>query len=214
MQNFGPRYCETGHTIGFLQEPVNAATSIIPLIAAAAILFYMYRHEVQTWYLHLLALFLALTGVGSFLWHGFREPWMLALDVLPGLFTLFIFAFAWAYLLKGRFLGYGAVFFLIAAQWLFSYLPLSFMLARFAAVIPVAAILISLTAYRSSRFALLAAGVLAIAILAAAFRTVDLSVCETVPFGTHFLWHTFLSLAVFAGAVFLIKLRTHPHNHQ
>ncbi len=212
MPTFGPIYCETGHAIGFLAEPVNAATSIIPLIAAAAILFYIYRHNVQVWYLHLLALLLTLTGIGSFLWHGLRTPWALSLDILPGLAALLLFGFAWALELKNRWFGYGIIAGLLGLQMLFALLipPGSgpfFLVSIFSAVVVVGFLLTFFTFQRGRVLGWFGTLVLGLALTGAVFRTVDLFVCNVIPFGTHFLWHAFLSLAVFVGALFLMRLR-------
>ena len=39
-----------------------------------------------------LLILLTITGIGSFLWHGLRLRWALALDATPGLLFLFVFA--------------------------------------------------------------------------------------------------------------------------
>jgi hypothetical protein len=46
------------------------------------------------------------------------------------------------------------------------------------------------------------------ALIALFFRTVDLSVCSWIPFGTHFLWHSFLSGAGFIGVLGMLKMQT------
>jgi len=43
-----------------------------------------------------------------------------------------------------------------------------------------------------------------VAVVAFIFRTADLSVCGLIPFGTHFLWHIFLSGAAYLAILFLV----------
>ena len=45
-----------------------------------------------------------------------------------------------------------------------------------------------------------------LAVVAVTFRTIDLEVCGTIPMGTHFLWHSFLSCAGFVGLYTLTGL--------
>ena len=58
----------------------------------------------------------------------------------------------------------------------------------------------------SKRAAAYGGAALALALVALTFRTIDLSVCSAIPFGTHFLWHSFLSAAGFLGVLRLIEL--------
>jgi hypothetical protein len=58
----------------------------------------------------------------------------------------------------------------------------------------------------SRRAALLSGLALTSAIVALTFRTMDLSVCEAFPTGTHFLWHSFLSAGGFLGVLALIEI--------
>ena len=44
------------------------------------------------------------------------------------------------------------------------------------------------------------------AIVAASLRTLDLSVCEAIPVGTHFFWHIFLGMAAYAGVRMMVLL--------
>jgi hypothetical protein len=61
--------------------------------------------------------------------------------------------------------------------------------------------------YRYSRRAAFLGGMaLVSAIVALTFRTIDLSVCAAIPFGTHFLWHSFLSFGGFLGVLALIEI--------
>jgi hypothetical protein len=55
---------------------------------------------------------------------------------------------------------------------------------------------------RSHRFLLLwAAGVFLLSLF---FRTIDMAVCEYIPFGTHFLWHLFNGVLVYLAALGLL----------
>jgi hypothetical protein len=45
------------------------------------------------------------------------------------------------------------------------------------------------------------------AAVAATFRGINFSACETIPFGTHYFWHIFLTSAAHAGVGMMVMLK-------
>ncbi len=43
--------------------------------------------------------------------------------------------------------------------------------------------------------------------IAILFRSLDLTVCESIFFGTHFMWHLLVSLAAYLAVSYTIELR-------
>lgn len=180
-------YCER---IGpeFWAEPVNAATNLAFLIAAAIL-----WPRVQGLGRWLCGILFAI-GVGSFLFHTFAQPWAGVADVLPILAFILLYIFAanrdfWGLSLWPA-LGLTALFFPYAAltvpvfQWLglggsAGYAPLALLIAFYG-------IALRARAPALSRGLLLGAGLLALSIT---FRALDLPLCQGLPLGTHFLWH-------------------------
>ncbi|MDO8623878.1 MAG: hypothetical protein Q7R54_00805 [bacterium] len=72
------------------------------------------------------------------------------------------------------------------------------------AIIILGAWLIARTYQESLRAAAFGGGAILLALIALAFRSIDLSLCSALPIGTHFLWHIFLSLAALLAIITLI----------
>jgi len=215
MHSFGPVYCETHNTllnIPYLIEPINALTNVFSLIAAIVIVYFVWEHSRRSWDLYVLAFLLAVTGIGSFFWHGFRIPEALVFDVFPALIFFFLFLFLWSAALRDRWFGYAIVLTVIVAQSLFTrfieigtgVLPF-FIFFGFITMIGFALILY--TYYLRRDLLRWGSTIVFLAALAAIFRIVDLSVCDYFPIGTHFLWQIIFGVAAYVGIVFLVKLR-------
>jgi hypothetical protein len=181
-------YCER---LGphFWAEPVNAATNLAFLVAAAV----MWPRVSGIG--RVLCGVLAVIGVGSFLFHTYAQAWAAMADVLPILVYVLVYIFAanrdfWGL----RFwpaLGVTALFFPYAALTvpLFSMIP---GLGGSAAYAPVP-LLIALYALALRRRApALARGLMigvGLLVLSLTFRTLDEALCPAWPMGTHFAWH-------------------------
>lgn len=210
----GPYYCETAlaQATSFPIEPINTWTSLIPVVTGVLALLWLRRHEIHDTAAYILASLAVLTGVGSALWHGLRTGLMLTFDVLPGLAYFLVILLMWPYRLYNRWWAYACVVALFGAvQAAFLFVPT---VSRggppatlFLVITIFAAVLLVLT-YKRARAAL-PWGIVMVgaAALAATFRSIDLYTCTTLPFGTHFLWHTFLALAAYAGVRFLVWLK-------
>lgn len=215
MPDVGPTYCETliaAFPGSFPIEPVNAFTSLIPAAFGVVAFIMLYRRKELSVATGILILFLIAVGVGSTLWHGLRTPLTLSLDVIPGLLYFVALVFFWPTYLYNRWAGYITILTLFLLIFVSStVLPSGFgrgpFIGLFFSVALVGAIICYLTYKKhGTPLLLLGAGALLSAVLAALFRTIDLSTCGIIPIGTHFLWHTFLGLAAFLGIMLIAKL--------
>ncbi|HXJ01603.1 MAG TPA: hypothetical protein VNH44_10290 [Micropepsaceae bacterium] len=214
--NFGPIYCETmsATSAAFPVEPVNTISNGVIVLFGLLSLYVTVKRSPRAIDLYILSMLLIVTGIGSGIWHGFRDRDALFFEVQSGLFFLFAFAFFWARRLwsfPGAFVFFTLFFagFLASRQYWDSAI-FGFPVQRWVALAPVvilAGIALTVQTYAMSRRAAVYGGsALALAIVALVFRTVDLSVCSAIPVGTHFLWHSFLSAAGFIGVLTLIAV--------
>jgi hypothetical protein len=212
MQNFGgPRYCET--PVGVLEaafpaELWNTYSNLAIIFFGLAGFCVVTRRSPRSWDAYILCALLVVNGVGSFLWHGTRMRWALTLDVTPGIIFLLALTFFWARRVSQTWI---AVLFLGSFYFAVQYLRgTGFGYGRWATMAPAiiffGGLLIARTMTLSREAALLGGGALASAMLALTFRTIDGSMCATIPFGTHFLWHIFLSAGAFMGIMTIITL--------
>ncbi len=183
-------YCERIDA-SFWSEPLNAITNIFFLVAAIWVL----RREGLNSTARILAIFLGMIGFASFLFHSFAQTWAGALDVLfISLFTLFyLFAASKDFLGAPRSIALvitlGYLPFSIVVDWLT--LPLTFLgSTRVYMPILILIILFSLLIYtrlpKVSRGLAIGAFILMTSMIA---RILDVPLCQTIPIGTHFLWH-------------------------
>ncbi|MBU6310504.1 ceramidase domain-containing protein [Patescibacteria group bacterium] len=210
MSSIGPIYCET--PVGaflFPAEPINFYSNAIIVLFGLVALAYAVKRRFSA-DISVLALLLALTGVGSFLWHGFRTPLSLALDVVPGLLFLFLFVYAWSRRVYGVLASLGLLVGFLGLTYALSFVSESVLPMQGPPLGVVLAVLISagyLSVLSIQRFG--SVGYVAIlsvisSLIAFGFRTLDLYTCTVIPFGTHFLWHVFLSLGAALGVLFLM----------
>ncbi len=205
-----PVYCETwlyGYG-SFPAEPLNAATSLVPVVLGALAFYFLIRRGEGGPVVYLLATLLIATGLGSTAWHATREQAALTADTAPGLLYFAVILFFWVYYLGGRFWGFSplaSIALLVHFLWPVSREALFIVLGAF--VVALALGLLGLT-YRRRRAAFKPALVtVGFAALALALRSIDLQVCETISFGTHFFWHIFLGTAAYAGIRMMVAAR-------
>lgn len=197
-------YCER-ISEDFWAEPLNAVTNGAFLIAALAGLVLLLRSGRRDAPSALLVALVFVIGIGSFLFHTMPQRWTLLADVIP----IQLFAFGYFALALRRFIGLGPVAtvigtaaFLAASVALSAGLgPLlspvmrgsagyaSFVLALFG----VAAAL-----WRRERALARIIGVAGLVFaLSLTLRSLDGTLCQSVPFGTHFLWHVLNATVLF-----------------
>ena len=213
---FGPVYCETlsATSTSFPIEPLNTISNGIIVLFGLASLYFTAKRAPRSIDLYVLGALLVITGVGSGIWHGLRDRNALFFEVQSGLFFLFALVFFWS----RRLWNYGGAFLFLSlfvagfalSRQLWDSTFFGIPLQRWVALAPVvviAGLALTLQTYIYSRRAALLSGMAVIsAIVALTFRTMDLSVCESIPMGTHFLWHSFLSAGGFLGVLALIEI--------
>lgn len=204
-----PIYCETAlHPLGaFPAEPVNTITSLVPAILGILALVFLIRSRQKNAVAYILAVLTVLTGLGSVAWHAMRTEMTLLIDWLPGAVYFLILVFFWSYRAAGL---YVSLVLLALLSVLVFLIPFPVIMANrlviIAVLVVIAAGLVAATWYRRRAAFGWAGGMVAAAIVAVTMRTLDLNVCDTIPVGTHFLWHIFLGMAAYAGVRMMVRL--------
>lgn len=185
-------YCErTGPE--YWSEPVNALTNLAFLIAAIIVWARLRGPGMAMG--RALAAVLFVIGIGSWLFHTHANRLTGLMDVLPilGFILLYVFAATRDYfgarpwvaaLVTAGFIPYAA-----ATVPVFSMVPGLGTSASYAPVpllILIYAVLLRKRLPDTARGLAIGAGIL---IVSLTFRTLDQSLCEAVPLGTHFMWH-------------------------
>jgi hypothetical protein len=185
-------YCERTDP-SYWSEPINAVTNAAFLVAA----FVMWRRTrgLQMPLATTLVIILAAIGVGSYLFHTHGQVWAALADTAPILLFILVYIFAanlhfWGWPLWAALLG-TAAFIPYAALLtpLFQALPF-FEVSSFYWPVPVLifayAVLLRRRAPETARGLALGAGIL---VASLTFRSLDETLCDAIPFGTHFMWH-------------------------
>jgi hypothetical protein len=193
-QNHIDIYCER---IGpdFWAEPLNAISNLGFIVSAALLILFLKRQkhtsEDDAIYWGLIAL-VFLIGIGSGLFHTLANRWAMWADIIP--ITLFVVGYS--YLALRRIVGisiglslFGTafVFALTAALPALTALRGSTYLPAVIGMFAVGLFLRVADQPRAVANSILASG--CIFALSLGFRTLDGPLCNTLPNGTHFLWH-------------------------
>lgn len=180
-------------------EPLNAASNVLFLVAATACAQRARHYRQRDTFV--LALLIAVIGVGSGLFHVFATRWALWFDVVP--IALFQLGYLGCYLRRAAHLHTavvtGSLVAFIGALALASvhadrfngslgYLPASLVLGGLG---------IDHWWRTGGRLLLIAAGLFVVSL---GLRTIDVALCPHWPWGTHWAWHA-LNAAVLACAV-------------
>lgn len=185
-------YCERVDP-SYWAEPINAVTNAAFVLAA----WVMWR-RVQGQGLALaetMCGLLALIGLGSFLFHTHAQVWAAIADVLP----IVGFSLLYIYAANRHFWGWPAW---VAGLGALAYLPYTALLTPVFAGLPffgissfywplpllilAYAVLLRRRAPATARGLALGAGILSLSLVA---RSLDMTFCAHLPWGTHFLWH-------------------------
>lgn len=187
-------YCERVDPT-LLSEPMNLATNLA--FIAASILAWRYarrRGVTHDSSLMILIAWITVVGVGSALFHSFATYWTMWADVVPiGIFVIG----ALLYFLR-KVLGWshwqvgGGLALFVVANAAGLQVPSDWVngsngyFGAFAALITLS--ILARKDHPAAGRRLLGAS-LAFAV-SVTFRSIDLEVCESIPIGTHFLWHS------------------------
>ncbi|MDO8518026.1 MAG: ceramidase domain-containing protein [bacterium] len=209
LLNYFPIYCEK-LGLNFLTEPLNAISNFAFFIVAY-FLYQSYRKSKTFKNIYFPLIFLTiLIGLGSLLWHTHRSSITLLLDTVPiYILFLFIFYFVANFLFSKKITIFILFFYLFTQLFLLFYVPVEFLngLPRHLFPFVLLLFLILLIYRKVGRVAISLLLPVAIFGLAIAFRTIDLSLCEIIPVGTHFLWHISNAVAIYFGVNALIKIK-------
>jgi hypothetical protein len=208
MTDYIDIYCERLMP-GLWAEPLNAITNAAFFIAA----FFVWQaaKDKMDFAVIIFIVLMVCIGIGSTLFHTFATHATQLTDVIPIL--LFQMAFIWLYSLRVIKLSAAKTAGIFAAFLVFSVLcdriPSS-VLNGSAGYIPALLFVtgFGLWHYKNAtqeKFVLLiAAGVFVVSLT---FRSVDMAVCESLPIGTHFLWHSLNGVVLYCSARGYIKGR-------
>lgn len=211
----------------FLAEPLNAASNGAFLIAALAVALHERKGAPADPVALALAGLIAVVGIGSFLFHTFAVRWSLLADVIP----IAVFIYGYFFLAMRRFLGLGIVAAMVATVLFASFNAglepaldaatgrsvgaatngsLSYLPAVLA-LVGVAIVLLLVrpgeSAGKGAAVALLGlAGLFAVSLT---LRTLDVALCPSLPFGTHFLWHLLNATVLYGLVVTAMRFRRH-----
>jgi len=196
-------------------EPFNALSNIFMFLVGAY--FFLFREPQDRW-LKLFGALAMLTGLGSFLFHTTAQVWSMFCDVIPiYLFILFYAYFSLTHIAQLStatsrtsvlgLIGINAALEVLLPKGFLNgsapYLPAFFMLAFVFA--------------KAHQRKIPQRGLMGISLLIFGFsltaRTLDQYLCELVPTGTHFIWHTLnglLLLSLIKAAQLTIQNKT-PH---
>lgn len=205
-------YCERLGP-GLLAEPLNAISNISFFIASyfAFRLIYQspHNHRGTLW----LSTLLFIIGIGSSLYHSFANQWSLQADTIP--IYLFMLSFMFLY---GRDIGtkhfhrgisIGVIFstLFIASVLSFAQLPQHWLNGSIF-YMPAWIFMLGLSIYHylqlHSKTLIYA---LALFTVSLTFRSIDMDVCQTLPKGTHFIWH------LCNGAVLYLAIKSKYENN-
>jgi hypothetical protein len=161
--------------------------------------------------LYIVSALLVACGIGSGIWHGLRDGTALFWEVQAGLFFLLGVAVCWSFrlwspVISAAFVVAFVVSFAVSREY-FGFTNQRWVAAA-PAVILFGCILAAQTTMRSKRAALLGLAAMGLSLTALAFRTYDLTVCDSFPMGTHWLWHMFNSAGGFTAMMAIITLQT------
>ncbi len=192
MNDYIDIYCERLEP-GLWAEPLNAVTNAAFFIAAFCAYSLAKKRAVLDLNIGILIALIAVIGTGSTLFHTFATGWAQLSDVLPILFYQIVFVVVYA----NRIIGLNAqkstllLFAFFATIYGFQQLPQG-LLNGSLGYAPALLFVLGLGVWhvlnaKTERYGLLAAGITFV--ISLTFRSIDMQICESLPIGTHFLWH-------------------------
>jgi len=210
VHSFG--LCER-HAHGPLEEPLNMLSNMLFLLVAFALIRYYRTHPdlkgKWIWDLHILTGLVMLIGIGSTVFHSFPSPTTELMDIIP--IVLFIVLFFISIIVRvGRTGPFETVICLMAFVFTTHFFVTQFpnamndsigYLSSMGALVMIAIYLHMLRRPSSHQFLLAAL----LGVISLFFRSVDNEVCDVIPIGTHFLWHTLNAALIYVVMKQLIR---------
>ncbi|PIQ73362.1 hypothetical protein COV58_02970 [Candidatus Roizmanbacteria bacterium CG11_big_fil_rev_8_21_14_0_20_36_8] len=192
-------YCESGVGL-FYTQPINTISNITLLISAYFAFRLIRTNHVNNKTIKILPFILAVTGIGSMLWHGMPSLLTNFADTLPlSAFVLVSLFFLLDKLLNKRGLVWKILlaFILVETPFIFHILP---SLNGFVPYLIVFVFGVFLSYGLVKKYKILTSHlvtIIALFAMAFFFRTIDHTVCAVFSAGTHFIWHTLNALVFY-----------------
>lgn len=205
----GPLYQEfIAHT--WIKEPWNALSSLIFFIPVLYYGMYTNWQFKKYWVWYSIVPFLIINGLGSTIYHAFRDSYAFRYMDFGGAATaaLLVMLFFWQYVLQSWWKAALALLIINSLRIPFFYMDLptqwaintQYFITGLMAAIP---IIVYLIRKRGHQIGALMTGV-AFMLLALIFRMIDRQPWQPFPMGTHWLWHLCTTMALFPLSRFLI----------
>lgn len=214
MNIYLDHYCER-IDVGLWGEPFNAISNIGFFIA----FFLLFQKNTHTekrppFDIRVLIHLILLIGLGSTFWHIQTTPVSLWADRIPILLFINIYIISCLYRILNcsmRNIIYIFVLYHVVGTIIMLIFPIE-ALNRSIFYLPTWLFLATVTASiyikngKSDNLFLLTLFLFSIAII---FRSIDMLACESVPMGTHFLWHLLISISLYFSVIALIPKQHH-----
>ena len=206
-----PIYCEQPLESGFF-EPINTITNLAFMLAGVLLLIRLKKREQLDGKAIFLGTMLIVIGFGSFAWHFYRTSATLWADNIP--IMIFVLSFLYFYLAYATktvvhrwlfFVGFFvhtyaiiALFGKYTAGTVFGNGGFEYMTAlSYFIVIQIYNFIHKKELIRGSIV------VVALFMVSLFFRQIDLSACDSLSFGTHFMWHIMNAIVLYSFVMLL-----------
>lgn len=202
-------YCERQNT-QFFFEPLNSISNAAFLISAYYALKYIKENKTRDNKIQRLPYIIGLIGIGSFMFHSFRNQITNYADVIPiYFFIVFSIFIALQKLIKKKHLVYALITIFGLVQLGMYFTLLNYLYGSINYIVTLTTLLIlAFAIYKKYGKALFLPMAFFIATFGTAlvFRNIDFIICPYFSFGTHYLWHILIALTTYLGVKFLVKL--------
>ena len=209
-----PVYCEQAQINNFF-EPWNTITNLA-FIFSGILLFIQFRKRNQLDFKGIyFSSLLIIIGIGSFIWHLYRNNLTLTADSIP--IALFVLSYLFFYL---KFITKKPRHLILLFLGFFIYTPILTMLLNSKSIyilenggagyFSAISYFFVLQIYNIfHRKAIIKSSIIIgiVFLISLGFRQIDMTVCEHISFGTHFIWHILNALSLY----FFVKL-LYPKN--
>lgn len=205
-QSLYPEYCEQTIYPLFL-EPLNTLSNLAFIISAIFVYKLLKNNRIKNRIYWILFYLIVLVGIGSILWHTFKNPVTLLLDFLPiFLFILISFYLLIKGIIQNTKITILAIISLVILEVILTIaLPRNFLNGSFRHLAnSIVLFVLFFAAYKKyGKLALNIIPIFLIYIAAIFFRSIDLNICTQISMGTHPLWHILNGLNTYLVVRFL-----------
>ncbi|MCX7696565.1 MAG: ceramidase [Bacteroidales bacterium] len=216
-KDHGPIYRETWLYLqrgenSFIVEPWNAYSSLLFIVGAFLIYIYLRKKRISFPFMQFVFIpLLFLGGLGSTFYHAFRaHRWIMWLDVMPMfVLTLAISFHFWQKITHRSWLTILIlIFFILSRMTVFELLPLQLAINVSYAIVGIAMGLpLCWVAYKTHFYKLsFLIGAMIMFVISLFFRWLDDISLNSMPIGTHWLWHVFSTIGSVLAGIYIIHL--------